>query len=267
MGWLSKKKTEDSPMTPEQLRKLYPDCIAQMEEQWKAENAPAPAPDPEDGNGDGGDGEPVDPPPSTEPATGASDSNNEESATPTGASVATGGAASVSRKENPMADSKKAEAPSATASVAATLEELEAKFPDDPAFVIDCLRGKLGMAQAMEARNQQLAAQVTALKSKLAAAEADEANLNAGAAAIGGAPQVTARPGTVTAGKPVQVNGKAGAGRGGKPAAVAEPTAEKYLEKVAEVMVEKEVSRGEAIALVNKNHPELRAAYCGRSQA
>ena len=170
-----------------------------------------------------------------------------------------------------MAGSDSKSSPAATkagtgASVAASIEDLEAKFPDQPAFVLECLRAKLSMSQAVEARNEQLEARVKQLEDEARARDEAESKMGArpaGSAPIGGAGgRSSAERGAATlSGKAPAKGAAAGVKAGGDPANP--PTADRYLEKVAEVMVEKGCKRSEAIAIVNKEHPELRTAYSG----
>lgn len=271
MAWLSK-------MTADDLEKKYPKAVAELKARWAAA-----AEDDKPGSDEDED-EQVEPPPSSEPIAGETDPaattptaepNEPNEPTTTGASVATGGAAGDDddddEQEDPMAGSDSKSAPAATkagtgASVAASIEDLEAKFPDQPAFVLECLRAKLSMSQAVEARNEQLEARVKQIEDEARARDEAESKLGArpaGSAPIGGAGgRSSAERGAATlSGKAPAKGAAAGVKAGGDPANP--PTADRYLEKVAEVMVEKGCKRSEAIAIVNKEHPELRTAYSG----
>lgn len=271
MAWLIKRTTADD------LEKKYPKAVAELKARWAAA-----AEDDKPGSDEDED-EQVEPPPSSEPIAGETDPaattptaepNEPNEPTTTGASVATGGAAGDDdddEQEDPMAGSDSKSAPAATkagtgASVAASIEDLEAKFPDQPAFVLECLRAKLSMSQAVEARNEQLEARVKQLEDEARARDEAESKMGArpaGSAPIGGAGgRSSAERGAATlSGKAPAKGAAAGVKAGGDPANP--PTADRYLEKVAEVMVEKGCKRSEAIAIVNKEHPELRTAYSG----
>ena len=266
MAWMSIKTAED-------LERKHPALVAELKARWTAEQAAAAAAAADD-EGDE-DKEPIEPPPSSEPIAGGEEDDDDE-ATTTGAGVATGGAASDDEdKEDPMAGSDNSKGAPATtkvgagASVAAGIEELEARFPDQPAFVLECLRGKLSLGQAVEARNEQLEARVRQLEDELAARDQAEAKLGArpgGAAPIGGtargvvdrnAARLPTTTSPTTTGKGASGAGGGGGGGGGGQ----KFTSEDYQTRVAEVMVERNCKRSEAITFVNKNHPELRAAY------
>ena len=271
MAWLSKTTTADD------LEKKYPKAVAELKARW------ADAAEDDKPGSDEDEDEQVEPPPSSEPIAGETDPaattptaepNEPNEPTTTGASVATGGAAGDDdddEQEDPMAGSDSKSSPAATkagtgASVAASIEDLEAKFPDQPAFVLECLRAKLSMSQAVEARNEQLEARVKQLEDEARARDEAESKMGArpaGSAPIGGAGgRSSAERGAATlSGKAPAKGAAAGVKAGGDPANP--PTADRYLEKVAEVMVEKGCKRSEAIAIVNKEHPELRTAYSG----
>lgn len=295
MGWLSGKnksnrKTEDAPkdapMTPEQLEKLYPDCIAKMKDKWKAEQQAAP--DPEDGNGDGGgdggNGEPVDPPPSTEPEAEAKTPGSESRATQsratqqtpgsesratkndesaeagTGATVAAGGASArfVSQEVGTMAnESNKAGADKpGDGGKAASLADLRTRFPGDAnaAFVLDCVEKGLTMTQALDAR-------CTALEGGLKAAGDREAQIREDMAKL--RPEAKAQGGGVLRAASLPREAAGGAG-GDKEAAHRE-----YYERVAEEMrvidpkTNQPTHRHLAIHRVNQKYPDLRERIFG----
>lgn len=123
-------------------------------------------------------------------------------------------------------------AASAPAPSPATIEELQAAFPNDPAFVLKAYSGKMTLGQAALEQNK-------ALTAKLAAIEAGQAKLgnaaNAGVPAIGKGPE--AAPG--------------GANVEDSP----------YMKAVMDLTASANIPVHQAITRINREQPKLREQY------
>lgn len=150
----------------------------------------------------------------------------------------------------PPADEKEKkkddEADPAAADKAASVSELKLAFADEPAFIVEAIDKKWSLQQAKAERHDRLAAENAKLKKSITKL-GDEGTGHGGVGAADS--KATSRE-----------------HQGGGRSARALPS-DPYLAAVEKTMQEKNVSRGEATKIVNREQPQLRIAYSTGARA
>lgn len=130
--------------------------------------------------------------------------------------------------------------------VAATVDELEAIFPENPGAALACYKKKMTVAQAHEERSKQLAEANKELKAKLDKIEADAAALKN----VPGASNTA----------PLGNGGNPGA-PGNAPAAGTQGDQHAFMKAVDAYAVTNKVNKGKAMLAVSAQNPELHQQY------
>jgi len=128
----------------------------------------------------------------------------------------------------------------------ASISALKAAFPGDPAFCLDAAEKGWSIQRAKAERHDRLAAEHEKLK-KSVAKLGDEGQGHAGVSAADSKAASRVHGGTERAARSLP--------------------SDPYLAAVETAMREKNISRGEATRLVNREQPELRHAYAGAARA
>lgn len=128
------------------------------------------------------------------------------------------------------------------------MSELKLAFADDPAFCLEAVEKKWSLQQAKAERHDRLAAEHSKLKKSVAKLGEE----GTGHAGVGAADSKSA-------------SREHQAGGGGR---IAKPLpSDPYLARIETLMREKNISRGEATRMVNRESPELRHAYAAPARA